>query len=82
MLSGLLLGMVLLACTCWFHNMVTLPTWLFLLILVHVHTRVHYYYFFYFYYYRYVALCLSLYTACAGRGVFTFFANMYVGKMR
>ena len=26
--SGLLLGMVLSVCTCWFHNMVTLPPWL------------------------------------------------------
>jgi hypothetical protein len=28
MMSGLLLGMVLSVCTCWFHNTVTLPTWL------------------------------------------------------
>jgi hypothetical protein len=28
MMSGLLLGMFLSVCTCWFHNMVTLPTWL------------------------------------------------------
>jgi hypothetical protein len=28
MMSGLLLGMFLLVCTCWFHNMVTLPSWL------------------------------------------------------
>jgi hypothetical protein len=27
MTSGLLLGMVLSVCTCWFHNRVTLPTW-------------------------------------------------------
>jgi len=27
---SLLLGRVLLVCTCWFHNMVTLPSWLFL----------------------------------------------------
>jgi hypothetical protein len=26
MMSGLLLGMVLSVCTCWFHNMVTLPS--------------------------------------------------------
>ena len=26
MLSGLLLGIVLSVCTCWFYNMVTLPT--------------------------------------------------------
>ena len=28
-MSGLLLGIVLSVCTCWFHNMVTLPPWLF-----------------------------------------------------
>jgi hypothetical protein len=28
MMCGLLLGMVLSVCTYWFHNMVTLPTWL------------------------------------------------------
>jgi hypothetical protein len=28
MVYGLLLGMVLSVCTCWFHNMVTLPAWL------------------------------------------------------
>jgi len=28
MMSGLLLGTVLSVCTCWFHNMVTLPSWL------------------------------------------------------
>jgi hypothetical protein len=28
MMSGLFLGMVLSVCICWFHNMVTLPTWL------------------------------------------------------
>jgi hypothetical protein len=28
MISGLLFGMVLSVCTCWFHNTVTLPTWL------------------------------------------------------
>jgi hypothetical protein len=27
-MSGLLLGMVLSVCTCWFHNMVILPPWL------------------------------------------------------
>ena len=27
-MSGLLLGIVLSVCTCWFHNMVTLPPWL------------------------------------------------------
>ena len=27
-MTGLLLGMVLSVCTCWFHNMVTLPPWL------------------------------------------------------
>jgi hypothetical protein len=27
-MSGLLLGMVLSVCTCWFHNMVTIPPWL------------------------------------------------------
>jgi hypothetical protein len=27
-MSGLLLGMVLSVCTCWFHSMVTLPPWL------------------------------------------------------
>ena len=30
-MSGLLLGMVLSVCTCWFHNMVTLPPLLVLL---------------------------------------------------
>jgi hypothetical protein len=28
MMSGLLLGMILWVCTCWFHNTVTLPSWL------------------------------------------------------
>jgi hypothetical protein len=28
MMSGLLMGMVLCVCTCWFHSMVTLPPWL------------------------------------------------------
>jgi hypothetical protein len=28
MMSGLLLGVVLSVCTCWFDNMVTLPSWL------------------------------------------------------
>jgi hypothetical protein len=28
MMSGLLLGMILSVCTCWFHNTVTLPSWL------------------------------------------------------
>jgi hypothetical protein len=27
MISDLLLGMVVSVCTCWFHNMVTLPSW-------------------------------------------------------
>jgi hypothetical protein len=27
-MSGLLLGIVLSVCTCWFHSMVTLPPWL------------------------------------------------------
>jgi hypothetical protein len=27
-MSGLLLGMVLSVCTCWFHNIFTLPPWL------------------------------------------------------
>jgi hypothetical protein len=39
-MSGLLLGIVLSVCTCWYHNMVTLPHWLFLLILANVHTSV------------------------------------------
>jgi len=28
MMSGLLLGIVLSVCTCWFHSMITLPPWL------------------------------------------------------
>jgi hypothetical protein len=28
MMTGLLLGMVLSVCTCWFHHMATLPSWL------------------------------------------------------
>ena len=28
LLTGFLLGMVLSVCTCWFHNMVTLPPWI------------------------------------------------------
>ena len=38
-MSGMLLGIVLSVCTCWFHNMVTLPPWL-----------VYYYYYYYYYY--------------------------------
>ena len=30
MMSSLLLGRALLVCTCWFHNIVTSPSWLFL----------------------------------------------------
>jgi hypothetical protein len=41
MMAGLLLAMVLSVCTCWFHNMVTLPTWLVSTDFVHVRTRVH-----------------------------------------
>ena len=37
---GLLLGIVLSVCICWFHNMVTLCLDLFLLIVAHVHTSV------------------------------------------
>jgi len=39
-MSGLLLGVVLSVCTCWFHNMLTLPPWLVSLILTLVHTSV------------------------------------------
>jgi hypothetical protein len=41
MIPGLLLWMVLSLYTCWFHNMVILPTW-------------HYYYYYYYYYYYWV----------------------------
>ena len=41
MVSGLSLLMVLLFFTCWFHNMVNLPSWLVLLISVHAHTSDH-----------------------------------------
>jgi len=37
---GLLLGIVLLVCICWFHNIVTLYHWLSLLILTDAHTSV------------------------------------------
>jgi hypothetical protein len=40
-MSGLLLGMVLSVCTCWLHNLVTLPPWL-----------VSTYHYFYHYYYH------------------------------
>jgi hypothetical protein len=39
MMSGLLLVMVLSVCTCWFHNIFTLPTWLFA---YHHHHHHHY----------------------------------------
>ena len=39
-MSGFLLGIVLSVCICWFHNLFTLPPWLFLLILAHIHTSV------------------------------------------
>jgi hypothetical protein len=39
-MAGLLLGIVLSVFTCWFHQMVTLPSKFFLLILVHPHTSV------------------------------------------
>ena len=41
MMSGLLLAMVLSFWTCWFHIMVTLPSWLVLLVLVHAYTNFH-----------------------------------------
>jgi hypothetical protein len=41
MMSSLLLGMVLLLCTCWVHNMVTLLSWLVSPTLVHAHTSVY-----------------------------------------
>ena len=47
-MSGLLLGIVLLFCTCWFHNMVTLPPWL-----VSTDFGTYYYYLLYYYYYYY-----------------------------
>jgi type IV secretory pathway TrbD component len=40
MMSALLLGMVLLVFTCWFHNTVTLLLWLVSTILALAHTRV------------------------------------------
>jgi hypothetical protein len=52
-MSGLLLGMVLSVCTCWFHSMVTLlvPPRLVSTALVHVHTVFLYYYYYYYYYF-------------------------------
>jgi hypothetical protein len=41
-MSGLLLGMVLLVCTCWFHSIVTFPPWV---------VSTYYYYYYYYYYY-------------------------------
>jgi hypothetical protein len=40
MISELLLGMVLLVCACWYHNMVTLFPWLVSTILVRGHASV------------------------------------------
>jgi len=33
-MSGLLLGIVLSVCICWFHNMVTVPPWILLFLLL------------------------------------------------
>jgi len=44
-MSGLLLRIVLSVCTCWFHNMVTLPPW--------IHSTNYYYYYYYYYYCNY-----------------------------
>jgi hypothetical protein len=39
-MSGLLLGIVLSVCACWFHSIVTLPPWFVTMSLVHVRTSV------------------------------------------
>jgi hypothetical protein len=45
MMSGLLLGLVLSVCTCWFHNTVTSPTGL---VSTAFGTRSYYYYYYYY----------------------------------
>ena len=68
-MSGVLLGMVLSVCSCWFHNMVTFSS-KFLLTLVHVGTSAH-------------CIILSLLVACVkvylkGRSIVSLYVTIII----
>ena len=77
MMPGLLLEMVLLACTCWFHNMVTLPPWLVSIAFETCSYQCFTYYYYYYYYYYYCCCCKTL-----SRRVWTFLTTWTTAQSR
>jgi len=90
-MSGLLLGVVLSVCTCWFHNMVTLPPWIVYnnnnnnklqLCCYAVAVVIWHYYYYYYYYYYWRSLCCLLRATSAESFVIPLGKDKYIEKFR